>query len=151
MMGELLQRMAEDPLGQLPATGLTEREDRMCDLLEDRGLAKWTGNYPYGYRITAAGYDELKKGEPGAAERPPRPPALARTSNGRGVRFVATAWLRPGGHIRLDVQGVKDPGIRVRVQDDPDSYAGHPTLYKHLARCLADVGAPSPLDPPAKA
>lgn len=59
MMRELLQRMAGDPLGRLPVTELTEREDRLCDFLEDRKLVKWMSSYPYGYRITAAGHDSL--------------------------------------------------------------------------------------------
>lgn len=59
LMRKMLERMAGDPLGLLPATNLTPEEDHACSLLEDLKLCEWWSNYPYGYRITASGYDRL--------------------------------------------------------------------------------------------
>ena len=59
LMASMLRRMANDPSGHLAVVGLTAEQDHACSLLEDKKLAEWVGRYPYGYRITAAGYDWL--------------------------------------------------------------------------------------------
>ena len=63
LMMELLDRMSRDESGRLPATTLLPAEEHAANLLENLELAEWVGNYPYGYRITARGYDALAKGE----------------------------------------------------------------------------------------
>ena len=66
----MLERMAEDPFGRIPVINLTAEEDWACEILEDRNQAKWVGTYPYGYRITSAGYDALRKARLGAHGNP---------------------------------------------------------------------------------
>jgi len=62
LMQDLLRRMAEDPNGRIALVGLSAEEDHAAELLEDEDLAKWVSTYPYGYRITAKGYDRLAGG-----------------------------------------------------------------------------------------
>jgi hypothetical protein len=55
------------------------------------------------------------------------------------VRF----WLALDGSIHLTANDVK--GFHVRINSDGTHQNGHPTLFRRLAACLRDMGAPAPI------
>ena len=67
-----------------------------------------------------------------------------RTSkNGKSVHLEIGFWLNDDGSIHVTANDVS--GFHVAVNADPNKRNGHPTLFKRLAKCLADAGAPSPI------
>ena len=64
------------------------------------------------------------------------------SKNGKSVYAKAGFWLEKDGSIHLAFQGV--PGFHVAVNADPKKPNGHPTLFKRLAKLLAQSGAPAP-------
>ena len=64
------------------------------------------------------------------------------SKKGKSVYAEAGFWLEIDGSIHLSFKGV--PGFHVAVNADPKKPNGHPTLFKRLAKLLADAGAPAP-------
>jgi hypothetical protein len=63
---------------------------------------------------------------------------------GRSMYVRMGMWLEKDGSIHLSAPGV--PGFHVAINSDPRKPNGHPTLFKRLAKCLRDNGAPAPSD-----
>ncbi len=61
---------------------------------------------------------------------------------GKSVYLQVGFWLGEEGTIHLT--GHEVDGFHVKVNADPAKPNGHPTLYKRLAACLRDMGAPAP-------
>jgi hypothetical protein len=68
----------------------------------------------------------------------------AQGKKGKSVYTEAGFWLEEDGSIHLAFRGVK--GFHVAINADPRKRNGHPTLYKRLAHCLRQAGAPAPID-----
>lgn len=64
--------------------------------------------------------------------------------SGNSVYGRCGFWLEPDGSIHLTMPGVH--GFHVAVNRDPERPNGHPTLFKRLADCLREQGAPSPVE-----
>lgn len=69
---------------------------------------------------------------------------MEKSKDGRSVYLKVGFWLEKDGSIHLSGHGVK--GFHVAVNEDPQKRNGHPTLYKRLAACLRESGAPAPSD-----
>ena len=63
--------------------------------------------------------------------------------DGKTVSVEVTIWLEDDGSIRMALPGFASPHIRIK--NDPERPSGHPRLFRSLARCLKENGAPSPL------
>jgi hypothetical protein len=61
---------------------------------------------------------------------------------GKSVYVKMGMWLEKDGSIHFSAPGVH--GFHVAVNREPEKRNGHPTLYKRLAKCLRDMGAPAP-------
>jgi hypothetical protein len=68
--------------------------------------------------------------------------AMDVSKKGNSVYAAAGFWLEKDGSIHLAFKGVA--GFHVAVNVDPARPNGHPTLYKRLAKLLAEHGAPAP-------
>jgi hypothetical protein len=64
------------------------------------------------------------------------------SKNGKSVYLRVGFWLQDNGSIHLTGPGV--PGFHVTINKDPVRKNGHRTLYNRLAKCLREMGAPSP-------
>jgi hypothetical protein len=64
------------------------------------------------------------------------------SKNGKSVHLEIGFWLNDDGSIHMTANDIE--GFHVAVNSDPARKNGHPTLYKRLAKCLADMGAPAP-------
>ncbi len=66
------------------------------------------------------------------------------SSKGNTVTMEISFWLHEEDNsIHVSAPGV--PGFTpVKVSADPARRNGHPTLFKRLAGCLAQMGAPAP-------
>jgi hypothetical protein len=70
------------------------------------------------------------------------------SSKGRSVSMEVSFWIREDGAIHLTSN---DPDVKtfyVVVRPDPAKPSGHPYLFRELAKCLRQKGAPAP-DVPA--
>jgi hypothetical protein len=62
---------------------------------------------------------------------------------GNSVYLNVGIWYdETQGHIHLTAQGVD--GFHTTVCNEPASKRGHPNLFRKLAKCLEDAGAPGP-------
>ena len=66
------------------------------------------------------------------------------SKNGKSVHVEIGFWLNDDGSIH-DTSGALK-GFHVAVNREPSRSNGHPTLYRRLARCLQEAGAPAPAD-----
>jgi hypothetical protein len=64
------------------------------------------------------------------------------SKKGKSVYTRAGFWLEKDGSIHLTFLGVR--GFHVAVNADPTKRNGHATLYRRLAKLLAEAGAPAP-------
>jgi hypothetical protein len=64
------------------------------------------------------------------------------SKKGNTVYAKVGIWLEKDGSIHLSVPG--DKKFHVAVNREPERRNGHPTLFKQLARCLREQGAPAP-------
>jgi hypothetical protein len=64
------------------------------------------------------------------------------SKEGRTIYFRIGVWLEKDDSIHLSASDVD--GFHVAVNKDPEKPNGHPTLFKRLAKCLRDNGAPAP-------
>lgn len=69
------------------------------------------------------------------------------SKNGKSVHLEVGFWLHDDGSIHLTSNEIE--GFHVAVNSSPSRRNGHPTLFRRLAQCLRDVGAPSPPEPAA--
>ena len=67
---------------------------------------------------------------------------MKKSQDGKSVYLEMGFWLEKDGSIHLSGKGVS--GFHVAVNEDPAKRNGHPTLYKRLAACLKQMGAPAP-------
>ena len=65
-----------------------------------------------------------------------------RSKSGKAIYLRCGAWLEKDGSIHLS--GLGSDSFHISVTPDPASRRGHPTLFKNLAQCLRDAGAPAP-------
>jgi len=65
------------------------------------------------------------------------------SGDGRRVYMEVCFWLGPDGSIYLAANDVD--GFRVAINAEATHQNGHPTLFKRLAACLRDMGAPTPI------
>jgi len=68
--------------------------------------------------------------------------AMSVSKKGRTVYLEVGFWLEKDGSIHLAAKGV--PRFHVAINEEPNKRNGHPTLFRRLAKCLRDAGAPSP-------
>lgn len=68
------------------------------------------------------------------------------SGNGKSVHLEIGFWLHDDGSIHVTSNEVD--GFHIAVNRSPTRRNGHPTLFRRLAQCLRDFGAPAPLDPP---
>ena len=73
---------------------------------------------------------------------------MRKSGNGKSVHLEIGFWLNDDGSIHMTANDVK--GFHIAVNADPAKRNGHPTLYRRLAMCLAEMGAPSPEIPSAE-
>lgn len=64
------------------------------------------------------------------------------SKKGNAVYVNMGMWFEKDGSIHLTAPGV--PGFHVAVNKEPDRPNGHPTLFRRLANCLRENGAPAP-------
>jgi hypothetical protein len=64
------------------------------------------------------------------------------SKNGNSVHMEMDFWLNDDGSIYLTSNEVE--GFQIAVNADPDRKNGHPSLYRRLAKCLSQMGAPAP-------
>lgn len=67
---------------------------------------------------------------------------MEKSKDGKSVYLHVGFWLEKDGSIHLAGRGVR--GFHVAVNKEPERRNGHPTLYKRLADCLRQMGAPAP-------
>ena len=67
---------------------------------------------------------------------------MEKSKPGKSVYLQIGFWLHKDGSIHLSGHGVR--GFHVTVNEEPKKRNGHPTLYKRLASCLRQMGAPAP-------
>jgi len=70
------------------------------------------------------------------------------SAKGKSVALEVAFWLTDDGAIHLVANEPDAPSFHVAVRDDPQKPSGHPYLYRELARCLRQMGAPAPPEPP---
>jgi hypothetical protein len=66
------------------------------------------------------------------------------SSKGRSLTMEVSSWMMEDGAIHLTSN---DPDVRtfyVVVRPDPAKPSGHPYLFRELAKCLRQKGAPAP-------
>jgi hypothetical protein len=66
------------------------------------------------------------------------------SKKGNAIYVSMGMWLEKDGSIHLTAPGV--PGFHVAVNKEPERPNGHPALFKRLANCLRENGAPAPED-----
>ncbi len=68
-----------------------------------------------------------------------------RTSKpGNSIYFEVGVWYNETtGSIHMTTKDA--PGFHTTVRQDPKLKRGHPNMFKKLAKCLRDNGAPAPL------
>jgi hypothetical protein len=71
------------------------------------------------------------------------------SSNGKSVHLEVGFWLHDDGSIHVTSNELE--GFHVAVNSSPTRRNGHPTLFRRLAQCLRDMGAPAPTEPPEEA
>ena len=64
------------------------------------------------------------------------------SKSGKAIYLRCGAWLEKDGSIHITVP--EDDSFHCSVTPDPASWRGHPTLFRNLAKCLRDAGAPAP-------
>jgi hypothetical protein len=64
------------------------------------------------------------------------------STSGKSVHMNFAFFLSDDGSIHLTANDVS--GFHVAINEDPARRNGHPTLYKKLADCLRQAGAPAP-------
>ena len=58
------------------------------------------------------------------------------------VSLKVDLWFETDGSIRLALPGSSEPPVR--IMNDAERPSGHPRLFRFLARCLRENGAPAP-------
>jgi hypothetical protein len=65
------------------------------------------------------------------------------SKNGNAIYLNVGVWYDPkDGQIHLTARDVK--GFHTTVKSDGQSNRGHPNLFRKLAKCLKEAGAPAP-------
>jgi hypothetical protein len=64
------------------------------------------------------------------------------SKRGKSVYVRIGMFLYKDGSIHLTAPGIL--GFHVAVNKEPERPNGHPTLFKRLAKCLREKGAPAP-------
>ena len=66
------------------------------------------------------------------------------SKNGKSVHIEIGFWLNDDGSIHITSSEAAN--FHVAVNEDSARANGHRTLYKRLAQCLREAGAPAPAE-----
>ena len=68
---------------------------------------------------------------------------MRKSKLGNSIYFEVGVWYNETtGSIHMTTKDA--PGFHTTVRQDPKLKRGHPNLFKKLAKCLRDSGAPAP-------
>jgi len=67
---------------------------------------------------------------------------VRKSASGKSIHLDVAVFLYDDGSIHITANDI--PGFHVAVNADPKRVNGHPTLFKRLAQCLREAGAPAP-------
>lgn len=64
------------------------------------------------------------------------------SKKGKSVHFEVGIWCDKKDIIHVTCNEIDD--FHIAVNPEPERPNGHPTLYRRLAKCLKEAGAPAP-------
>ena len=70
------------------------------------------------------------------------------SEKGRSVTMEVRFWMTEDGAIHLTANDLDVNTFHVAIRSDQTKASGQPYLYRELAKCLRQMGAPAP-DVPA--